>query len=224
MKNKKKQTRNNTIVIVIVLVAILALFGAGAYFYQNNSKKDEIPNEMLKTLVKDYSLVAGDKNAKVTVVEFMDPSCGTCIYFYPTVAGLSKNYDGKVKVVYRFLPFYNGSDFILSLVKAAADQGKFEKALELFLVEHSRWYKNHQVNPFVAWGILQEAGVDTEKAKKFIDENGEAIKGHFEQNHEDANLLGVTGTPTFYVNGKLLEKLDPNELINLVESEIKKVY
>lgn len=222
MKNKNKNKSNNSLIITIAVV-VLALFALGTYLYTNSQKSDLTP-EQEKSLIRDYSLISGDKDAKVTVVEFMDPSCGTCIYFSPVVEELGKKYDGKVKVVYRFLPYYNGSDFILSLVHAANDQGRFEEALKLFLTQHNRWYTNHQVNPFIAWGILTESGVDITKAQEYINENGDLIKGWFEQNSADATALGVTGTPTFFVNGKKLEKLSREELIALIESEIAKVY
>lgn len=216
--------KNNSL-IAMVLVGVLIIFGVGAYFYSSSlQEKNSLSEEEQNALVRDYALVAGNPNAKVTVVEFMDPSCGTCIYFSPIVESLSTKYDDKVKVVYRFLPYFNGSDFILSLVKAANEQGKFKEALKQFLAQHNRWYANHQVNPFVAWGILQEVGVDIETAKKFLDENANTIKEQFKQNEADAEVLKVTGTPTFYVNGRLLKNLSHEELIKLVEDEIKKVY
>jgi len=220
-----KKSKNNSL-IAIILVAVLVIFGAGVYFYSNFQKNNNLSKEGQDALVRDHSPVVGNPDAKITIVEFMNPSCGVCIYFSPIVENLMTKYDGKVKVVYRFLQFNNSSDIILSLVKAANEQGKFKEALKLFFTQYNRWYVNHQVNPFVAWGILQEAGVDIERAQKYLDENADLIKEEFEQDKADALTLGVTGTPTFYINGKRPEKLsqDGSELTRLIESEIKRVY
>ena len=214
--------KNNSL-IAFVLVGILIIFGAGAYFYSNYSS-NELSKESENVLVRDDALISGNSDAKVTIVEFLDPSCGTCIYFFPIVESIKNKYEGKVKVVYRFLPYYSGSDFIFSLVKAANEQGKLDETLKQFFTQHERWYANHQLNHFVAWGIMQEADVNIEDAQEFLTKNSEQIQKHLKQNEDDAQTLKVTGTPTFYVNGKLLTKLSEIDLLKLVESEIKKFY
>ncbi|MDR0467876.1 MAG: DsbA family protein [Campylobacteraceae bacterium] len=233
MKNTKNvKKKKNNLLIAAILIVVFAIFGVGAYFYSDYQKNNTMSKEELNALVRDYSPVSGNPNAKVTVVEFLNPSCAACIRFSPNVESLIEQHGDKIRVVYKVLPFSNDADSIIPLLKAANEQGKFKETLKLFFSQFNRWFIKqttgyYQVNHFAAWGILQEAGIDAERAQNFLSENAAMIKEQIEQDADDAKSLGVTGTPTFFVNGKrIVEKLSPdgNELFRLVESEIKKVY
>jgi protein-disulfide isomerase len=190
-------------IIAAVLALILILFGVGAYAY-NAYEKNKISKEADSLLVRDHSYILGDKNADITIVEFFDPMCAACVRVSPTIAKLSESYSGRVRVVYRALAFHEGSNVVLSLLEAAKEQGKFEETMAAFNIYYRSWYVNNQLNAFVAWGILEQVGVDTKKAKAFLDENQALIDERLNQNLEDAQNLGITATPTFFINKKIV--------------------
>ncbi|MFV0480401.1 MAG: DsbA family protein [Campylobacteraceae bacterium] len=214
-----KQTNN---LIAIALAVVIAVFCVAVFAYTKS--KNTVSEENYSLLIREHSPVIGNKDAKVTVVEFFDPGCGTCVYFGPFVKDLPNKYDGKVKVVYRYLPFHNGSDFMLALVEAARDQGKFEEALSNVFEQYNRWFVNNSANAFLAWGVLQQSSVDVNMAQAYINANQANLTAMFQQDIKDATDLGITGTPTFYINGQKLTKLSPEDLYKAVEDEIKKVY
>jgi protein-disulfide isomerase len=206
--------------VALVLLVVLALFGAGAYVYSSHAK-NKVLEETNERLFGSGSYVLGNKDAKITVVEFFDPLCAACVRISPVIAKLPEKYLNQVKVVYRALAYHKGSDLILSLLEAAKEQGKFEEAMTIFNARYTSWHVQGQINTFVAWGVLEQAGVDTAKAKEFIDNNQEAINKLLKQNMDDSQALNVTETPTFFVNKK---RVKSSELANEIETQIKELY
>jgi protein-disulfide isomerase len=194
-------------VIAAVLVFILALFGAGVYAY-NSYKQNEMAKELDSLLIREHSYISGDKNAKVTIVEFFDPMCAACVKISPVVAKLPEKYHGQIRIVYRALAYHKDSDIVLSLLEAAKNQGKFEETMAAFNTYFRSWYANEQLNIYAAWGILEQVGIDTKIARVFLDENQNLINEQLEQNKEDALKLNITGTPTFFINQKIVKSSD----------------
>ncbi|MDR1460603.1 MAG: DsbA family protein [Campylobacteraceae bacterium] len=194
-------------IIAAILALILILFGIGAYAY-NSYEKNKISKNADSLLIRDHSYISGSASADITVVEFFDPMCAACVRISPTIAKLPEKYNGRVRVVYRALAFHKDSDIVLSLLEAAKEQGKFEETMAAFNVYYRNWYANNQLNTFVAWGVLEQIGVDTKRAKVFLDENQAAIDERLNQNFEDAQQLGITATPTFFINKKMINHND----------------
>lgn len=227
MTSRKKDKFNAKSIISLSLFAVLALFATGIYLYDSH-KKTELTNksqsEMARIealLIREHSYIAGNKDAKITVVEFFDPACSACVRISPIVARIPERYLDQVRVVYRSVGYHKGSDTILSLLEAAKEQGKFKEASAAFNSRYSSWFVNNQVNTFVAWGVLEQSGVDIEAAKEFLENNQDKVNGILRQDMEDAANIGVTSTPTFFVNGI---KIEHKDLIETIESEIAKVY
>ncbi|MDR0408104.1 MAG: DsbA family protein [Campylobacteraceae bacterium] len=194
-------------IIAAVLALILILFGVGAYAY-NVYEQNKISKEADSLLIRNYSYVLGDENADITVVEFFDLMCAACVRISPIVAKLPEKYKGRVKVVYRALAFHQGSNVVSSLLEAAKEQGKFEETMAAFNIYYKNWYANNQLNTFIAWGILEQVGVDIKKAREFLDKNQAKIDMQLNQNIEDAQKLGVNATPTFFINKKMIKHND----------------
>jgi protein-disulfide isomerase len=209
-----------TYIIATVLVLILALFGGGIYAY-NAYSKNKASQEADSRLIREHSFILGDKDAKVTVVEFFDPACPACVHIFPIVEKLPEKYPSQVRVVYRALPYHKGSDVVLSLLEAAKEQGKYKEALSLFNSQYMSWYANGQLNVYIAWGILEQAGVDGMKAKEFLDANQTKIDERLKQNMDDSAQLGVSETPTFFVNNK---RTKASELVKEVEATVAETY
>ena len=81
----KKQT-----LVVLAAIVLVAVFATAAMMYRTQ-QADQFANaayENASLLERDYSPRKGDPGAKVTIVEFFDPACGTCRSFYPFVEQL----------------------------------------------------------------------------------------------------------------------------------------
>lgn len=211
--------QNKKIVLVSIVVLIVAFFG-GSYFYKGSQsqKMQNIAKEQSSLLKRPYSLEIGNKDAKVELVEFFDPACGTCALFHPKVKGLMKKYDGQIKLVLRYAPFHQNSNYAVKMLEGARAQGKFMEALELMFDTQRYWVQNHVVNPQMLWRILPKAGLDMEALGKFMNESesDEIIK----QDLADAAALKADKTPSYFVNGKPLQVFGWDNLVKLVESEL----
>ena len=112
--------------ILLAVVSLLILFAIGTFAYNSNKANEAalIAKKNQEKFIRDYSTVIGNSDAKVTLVEFLDPSCETCRAFYPIVKDIMANYKGKIKHVIRYAPFHQGSDYIVKLLEATKKQGK----------------------------------------------------------------------------------------------------
>ncbi len=213
MQNKKT--------VAISLVVIIAIFIVAAVVY-NNQQSQKLNNKVQNNqsaLVKDYSFSTGSEDAKVQLVEFFDPACGTCALFHPYVKEIMKQNKGDIKLIYRYAPFHKNSDEIVKILEASRLQNKFLQTLELTFITQKYWVKNHIAQPSVLLEILQNSKfLDVEKLKKDMKnpEYNEIIK----QDLADARKLGANKTPSYFVNGKPLEDFGLEQLIDLIESEL----
>ena len=166
--------------------------------------------------------VKGATDARVTIVEFLDPACGTCRDFYPLVKQLIDRYPGKVRLMVRYAPLHTGSDQVVKMLEAAHQQGKFWQALELLFDSQHRWVISHVSQPMRARGILN--GMAMDHAKLMADMNSPAIAGIVQQDVQDGQTLKVRATPEFFVNGRPLPSFGYDQLRRLVSEAVDKAY
>lgn len=205
--------------ITAVVLVVFSLVGA-EYFHRSEIERlDFLSHEQAQLFVRPYSPVKGETNAKVFVTEYLDPECESCRAMYPFVNKLLEDYRGKIKVVIRYVPLHKNSRFAIKILEAAREQGKYWETLEVLFKYQPNWGNHHTPQPDLIWEYLPEAGVDVEKIKK--DMNANKIESVIEQDMADARELKVRGTPTFFVNGKPLERFGAEALKEAVEKEIE---
>lgn len=205
-------------------IILVALFAIAAFIYKNE-KADQISAAAQKNaayLQRDYSPTLGNPDAKVTIVEFFDPACGTCRAFHPFVKKLMAAYPGKVKLVHRYLPLHQGSDYVIKILEAARLQNRYWETLDATFEAQPAWASHDNPQPQKLWMRLGNAGLNF----KMIRDNMESqeIAAHIRQDMADARQLEVTKTPGFFVNGKPLIEFGYKQLQTLLESEINKRY
>jgi len=166
--------------------------------------------------------VKGPADARVTIVEFFDPACGTCADFYPLVKQLIDQYPGKVRVMMRYAPLHTGSDQVVKMLEAAHLQGKFFPALELLFNNQQRWVVNHVSQPSRALGILN--GMALDHAKLETDMNQALVTAAVQQDVLDGQTLGIKATPEFFVNGRPLPSFGFQQLAQLVKEAVDEAY
>jgi protein-disulfide isomerase len=166
--------------------------------------------------------VKGPVDARVTIVEFFDPACGTCADFYPLVKQLIDQYPGQVRVMMRYAPLHTGSDEVVKMLEAAHLQGKFFPALELLFSNQQRWVVNHVSQPMRARGILNGMALDHEKL--MTDMNQPGVNQAIQQDIQDGQALNVKATPEFFVNGQPLPSFGFQQLSQLVKEAVDDSY
>jgi predicted DsbA family dithiol-disulfide isomerase len=156
----------------------------------------------------------GPENAPVTIALFTDFECPYCRKIEPLIAEVHKRNPEKVKIVFKNMPlqFHKFADPAARAALAAGKQGKFwEFHDELFAAEKL----NHQV--------IEETAVklklDLEKWKK--DMSSQEIRKMIYADMRDAEKAGVTGTPTIFVNGRLLVNRSLQGFQQLIDKELQ---
>jgi len=205
--------------------AILVLaFVAGVYFYSTSKTEQagQLAQQNRAALVRDYSPVLGPAGAKVEIVEFFDPACETCRRFYPFVKEILAAEPERVRLVLRYAPFHQNSDYVVALLEAARMQGKYWETLEALLESQDAWVVHHAVQPQQAWMQVQNLGLDLERLQH--DMQSPEIAALIRQELADADTLKVMKTPEFFVNGKPLPSFGFEQLQALVQEELASAY
>ncbi|MBX2821545.1 MAG: thioredoxin domain-containing protein [Rhodothermaceae bacterium] len=215
----------NKKIIVLVAIGILVLaFLLGAYYIKSVQigEISRLANENNELFVRDYAVTMGSEDAKVTLVEFYDPACEACKDFYPFVKNMLAQYPTQLKLVLRYAPFHQGSDYYVKILEASRKQGMYWETLEILYLSQDYWASHHQAKPDLAWEVLKNTNLDLVQLRE--DMNDPQIAEVLRQDLADLAALNVQKTPGFYVNGKPLLDFGYLELKNLIESEIRANY
>lgn len=212
MQNKK--------LVLVSIVVLIAIFFGGGYVYKNSQseKIQAMSKEQALLFKRPYSLEVGNKDAKVQLVEFFDPACETCAQFHPLVKDKIKKSNGQIKIVYRYAPFHKNSNYAVKMLEGAREQGKFMETLEFMFSTQNSWVIGHTVDPRRLWALLPQVGLDMEKLGKFM--NDPKADKIIMQDLQDAEKLGATKTPSYFVNGKPLQVFGYKNLMDLIDSEL----
>ena len=85
-----------------------------------------------------------------------------------------------------------------------------------------QWTQNHAVQPELVWRALDGVGLNIEQIK--VDMSAPPIAQQIAQDLNDAKVLNVTKTPTFFVNGHPLPSFGLDHLQTLVKDEVQSAY
>ena len=215
MKNKK--------IVVFSLLLLVVGFIIGIMMYQENvdTKNQELlAQKNGAPFVRDHSPSFGENKNSVIITEFLDPECEACSAFHPTIKEVFNDYKIETKLVLRYLANHQNSKFAIRILEAARVQNKYNEALEIIFKNQNKWAQHNNEKPELLWEFLSKIDLDMVKLKN--DFNNNDIDEMLNLDKKDAYTLGVRGTPTVYVNGKVLRELSHKELLDLVESEIYK--
>lgn len=219
--NTKMNTRKIAVAVVLGVIALAFLVGMNVYQRSVQQAQEEKASQQNDRLVRPHSPVFGPKAAPVTIVEFFDPACEICRYFYPIVKDILKKHPDDVRLVLRYAPFHRGSEQVVALLVAAKLQNQYQPVLEAILDAQPQWADHGMPNIGIAFKVAQQTGLDMDKAA--TQAQSPETQAVIRQDMQDLTSLGVTKTPTFFVNGRSLLNFGPEQLAALVAEEVAKV-
>jgi protein-disulfide isomerase len=154
--------------------------------------------------------VKGAKDAKVTIVEFSDFQCPYCARAHETMSGqVMKEYDGKVKLVYKFFPlgFHPWAEpaAIAAACAYQQDPDAFWKLYDYFFTNQQQL--NPQNVKDKATEQLQGTKVKMDKWNDCFD--NKKTLDYIKADQADGAAVGVTGTPAFLINGRKISGAQP---------------
>lgn len=214
--------KNKIVLIVGAVILLGAAFFLGVKMYKGQQTEElaQVAATDAAKFMPEYAPKLGPATAKVKLVEFLDPECESCREFYPYVKMLMKEYDGQLQLIVRYAPFHPNSRLAIKILEAARKQGKYWETLEVLFRYQPQWGSHHDPKPELIWNYLPEAGVDVQRLKgDMVDDK---MSQMIDQEMKDAADLGVRATPTFFVNGKVLEVFSYEALKQLIETEMNR--
>lgn len=214
------------ILIGAVVVVMLAALTATVIIQEEESGTAEIETSIADNdsaaLASEHSPTLGDPDARVHIVEFLDPACETCALFYPMVKQWMNEVPGKMRLSVRHVAFHRGADYAVRVLEASREQDKYWETLEALLATQRQWTQNHTVLQDRILPAIADVGLDMDKLME--DMNRMDVLVRMERDQEDAVTLQVRATPEYYVNGRPLPSFGREQLATLVREELAKAY
>lgn len=210
----------NRVFVILLAGAAVAIFLALSLLPKPAAEGPEDAS-LSKLLVKPHSPAKGADEAKIAVVEFLDPECEACRAMHPIVGRLLSEYEGKVRLVIRYMPFHENSLQAACALEEAREVGKYEEALSLLFEKQPEWADHAQPRPDLIAVFLKELGIDEGRLgrENLIQKHGWKIN----LDRTDGEQLGVKRTPTFFVNGRMLNEIGYDPLKEAVEFELSRM-
>lgn len=146
----------------------------------------------------------------VVVIEYGDFECDGCFRYYPLFKQLKSKYSDRVTFQYRHFPIVGAHPKAMAAhraAEAASKQNKFWEMHDLLYERQKSWTGNDSAAQIFE-GYAGELGLDIEKFKS--DVNDPQTNADVLADFEAGKAAGVDGTPTFFIDGQLIET--PNSL------------
>lgn len=162
--------------------------------------------------------VRGDVTAPVTIVEFSDFHCPYCRTVQPTLLQVLDRYKGKVRLVYKDMPL----DSLHPNARRVSEAARCAREQDKFWEFHDAAYAGtvgNDVSPAAMQKLAAAAGLDAAVFEQCL-ASGRHQAG-IQRDMDEAQRLGLSGTPAFFVNGRLLTGAQPLEAFaRVIEEEL----
>ncbi len=140
----------------------------------------------------------GSANAPVTIIEFSDFECPFCGHAVETLAQVEKAYGDKVRVVFRDYPLFSHRT-----AKRAAEAAHCADEFGKFWEMHDRLFsKGGPLNDADLYRFATQAGIDRQKFDACLTSG--KYKEAWKPSLDEGNRVGITSTPSFFINGRLI--------------------
>ncbi|MDQ2922073.1 MAG: DsbA family protein [Acidobacteriota bacterium] len=165
----------------------------------------------------------GPVDARVKMEEFGDFQCPSCGTLHPVLKKLESEYDSRVALTFRefpLAPIHPNALEAARAAEAAGLQGRFWQMHDLLYDYQSAWSDSKDVRAvFVQYAA--DRGLDAERLRRDMD--SQVVKERIAADQRRAVSLGVTGTPTVFINGREVaaDALTESGLRALIEGALK---
>jgi protein-disulfide isomerase len=204
------------LVVLGALVAIVMFALVAANQPEEEAVTTVAPSD--DRLIRSDSPTLGPEDAPVTIVEFLDPECEACRGMFPAVKELMDEYEGQVRLVVRYFPLHANSALAAAATEAAGEQGKYWEMQEILFEQQTEWgeQRDPQTDKFMEYA--EAVGLDMDQFTEDLE--NESYREKVKRDQEDGFSLGVSGTPTFFVNGQRVRNISPETLEEAIRAEL----
>jgi protein-disulfide isomerase len=218
MQSKSLERKNDTVkwVAISIVCAVFLLLFVGIIIVGKNKNKPQTASgnaqfgnnghaRMLTKDEKDASVSANPAQKVVTMVEYGDIQCPACKAYYPLVKQVMAAYPGQLKLIFKNFPLttvHPNAMVAAIAAEAAGKQGKYFPMVDILYERQDEWAGlDNPQQKFEEY--VKELGMNVAQFQK--DQKDPAIQKLIDDERNEGIQNGVSGTPTFFVNG---EKID----------------
>jgi protein-disulfide isomerase len=204
--------RNKPIFFIGLLTAATFLTIILASQFQNTQKPELIPVKE-ENFISDHTPVKGPDDAKVVIIEFSDYECPACANYQEIVNKLLEKYPDDIQIAFRHfpLPQHTNARLAAQAAQAVHQQGKFWEYSKLLFQNQKDLSKENLIK------LAQSLELNIEKFTNDLE--SQPIDAQISEDIEFGDKLGLNATPTFYVNGNIIE----TNLETEVRKEVERV-
>lgn len=189
------------------IVAIIVLAFGAIIAFGGNKSDDTNSAASSSSSSKLTEHIKGNPDAKVTLVEYGDFQCPYCQQYEPTIKQVLDKYQDDIKFQFRNFPLINIHQNAFAAARAAEAAGLQNKYWEMHdaLYDQANWQTWTTANaPQAEFNTYaKELGLDVEQFKK--DFSSSTVNDAVNADQAEGNRLKITGTPSFFINGKKVE-------------------
>ena len=240
MQNQKNNSNLPLAIIGLVLVAAII----GGWWFYSSSKSKPVTNTNTNSANKNSEAAAkaalalyqsapagaqpanmlGAPTAAVTIEEFADFQCPTCATVHTKMKEINSLYSGRIKFIYRNYPLtqiHKNAYDASTAAEAAGLQGKFWAMQEQLFNNQQAWSNSNEARKL----FEEYAGkIGLDAAKFQTDMMGLQTKKRVDDDLARGRALGISGTPTVYINGNKLaaEQMDVSQMRQIIDAELNR--
>jgi protein-disulfide isomerase len=212
--------------IIIWFVVIAVLIG-GLWLLINaaNAPLTPPPPAEIQNVppVSKTDFIRGNPNAKITLIEYADFQCPACAAMHSTIKQLEGNFKDNLRLIYRFFPLtdaHQNAMISAQAAYAASLQGKFWEMHDIIYENQDSWSDSTQPKTIFT-DYAKKIGLNLNKFNSDID--SDSTKKFVSDEQNKGLDLGISGTPTLFLNGKQIQNpTSYEEFKKLVQDEINK--
>jgi len=168
--------------------------------------------------------IRGNPKATVTLEEFGDFECPVCATYSVEVKKIEAEFGDRLRVIFREYPLYptphKHALIAAQAAEAAGLQGRFWEMHDKLYENQKAWSEATDVMPMFI-DYARQIGLDTDRFGREL--NGEIVATRITQDGIRAHARAVSGTPSFFVNGKALDaaSFSPDGLRALINQALR---
>ncbi len=168
--------------------------------------------------------MVGPDNAKLTLVTYSDFQCPACLAVEPTLKKILELHPNDVRLVYRHFPLHslhpNAAEAAWAS-EAASIQGKFWEMHDMLFDRQNDWA--NLAEPSAMFSAYAEL-LSLNKEQFMTDYQSNMVRDRVKVDEDSGNAANITGTPTFYINGEVIENPRNHQaFLDLIQQKLDEI-
>lgn len=196
--------------IALFIAGIVILLSVGLFIFSKNgapNRQDSSGNSAVLGVNTIFSSdwVKGNREAKVTLVEYSDFQCPACGAYYPVLKQLQQEFGEGIVFVYRHFPLrqvHANAELAARSAEAAGKQGKFWEMHDVLFENQKEWSDQPNAKETVI-KYAQSLDLDIERFKSDLD--SKEVREKVNDDYQSGIKARVNSTPTLFLNGNKLD-------------------